>query len=375
MSTTNPLTIEDVFITTFKREVPAGAYPGGTSLPYGGRCDLGIFTIRTTGGHEGHSFLGAFNRDVNEDAGLLLKNLKPLVVGEHALQIEKFWRKMWRRKRGVSIRAIGAVDVALWDLAGQITEQPIYRLLGGYRESVPAYASSAYLPTAQDYAEEAVTFRDRGWKAYKIHPHTEPNEDIEICRVVRDAVGPEMVLMLDAAWSYNYETAVRVGRAIEDLNFYWYEDPLEGEDIYGYSKLRQKLEIPIISTEYAPGGFYGMQQWILQGATDMLRGDVAVVGGITPLMKIANLADAFRMNCEIHHGGNSLNNVANLHATLAIGNCEYFEVLLPDEVQKFGLLDDIVVDKNGLVHAPKEPGLGYAIDWDLVKQTQISELR
>ena len=138
MSTTNPLTIEDVFITTFKREVPAGAYPGGTSLPYGGRCDLGILTIRTTGGHEGHSFLGAFNRDVNEDAGLLLKNLKPLVVGEHALQIEKFWRKMWRRKRGVSIRAIGAVDVALWDLAGQITEQPIYRLLGGYRDSVPA---------------------------------------------------------------------------------------------------------------------------------------------------------------------------------------------------------------------------------------------
>jgi L-alanine-DL-glutamate epimerase-like enolase superfamily enzyme len=118
-----------------------------------------------------------------------------------------------------------------------------------------------------------------------------------------------------------------------------------------------------------------MQQWILQGATDMLRGDVAVVGGITPLMKIANLADAFRMNCEIHHGGNSLNNVANLHVTLAIDNCEYFEVLLPDEVQKFGLLDDIMVDKNGLIHAPKGPGLGYAIDWDLVKQTQISELR
>jgi len=85
------------------------------------------------------------------------------------------------------------------------------------------------------------------------------------------------------------------------------------------------------------------------------------------MVKIAHLAEAFHMKCEIHHGGNSLNNVANLHVTMAIPNCDYFEVLQPDSAQKYGLVRDIEVDAQGLVHAPEAPGLGYEIDWDLVR--------
>ena len=159
---------------------------------------------------------------------------------------------------------------------------------------------------------------------------------MEQCAAVKQAVGDDMVLMLDSMWSYGYEDAVRVGRAIQEMGFYWYEDPLAEDDIYGYVKLRQKLNIPILATEHAPGGMYGYTSWIRQQATDMLRGDVALKGGITPMVKIAHLAEAFRMKCEIHHGGNSLNNVANLHLTMAMPNCEYFEVLLPDAAQKHG---------------------------------------
>ncbi len=119
----------------------------------------------------------------------------------------------------------------------------------------------------------------------------------------------------------------------------------------------------------------GYTEWIRQQATDMLRGDVALKGGITPMLKIAHLAEAFRMKCEIHHGGNSLNNVANLHLTMAVPNCEYFEVLQPDAAQKYGLVQDIAVDRAGLVHAPTAPGLGYEIDWELVKRKQVAELR
>jgi L-alanine-DL-glutamate epimerase-like enolase superfamily enzyme len=176
-------------------------------------------------------------------------------------------------------------------------------------------------------------------------------------------------------WAYGYEDAVRVGRAVEELNFLWYEDPLPEDDIYGYIKLRQKLDIPILATEYTTGGLYGLTQFILQGATDMLRGDVAVKGGITSLTKIAHLAEAFRMKCEIHHGGNSMNNVANLHVTMAINNCNYFEVLLPAVAQKYGLVNDIEVDDQGLVHAPEGAGLGYEIDWDLVKRKTTTILR
>ena len=100
--------------------------------------------------------------------------------------------------------------------------------------------------------------------------------------------------------------------------------------------------------------------WIIERATDMLRGDVAVKGGITTLIKTAHLAEAFRMNFEVHHGGNSLNNVANLHVIMAIRNTEFFEVLLPDAMQKYGLAEEIVVDGDGYVHAPTGPGLGAA---------------
>jgi L-alanine-DL-glutamate epimerase-like enolase superfamily enzyme len=114
-----------------------------------------------------------------------------------------------------------------------------------------------------------------------------------------------------------------------------------------------------------------MAQWVQQQATDILRGDVAVCGGITPLVRIAHLADAFRMKCEIHHGGNSLNNVANLHVTMAIPNCDYYEVFPANGANKYGLVKDIEVDDDGMVYAPKGPGLGYDIDWNLVKQNKI----
>jgi L-alanine-DL-glutamate epimerase-like enolase superfamily enzyme len=109
----------------------------------------------------------------------------------------------------------------------------------------------------------------------------------------------------------------------------------------------------------------------MQQATDILRGDVAVTGGITPLVKICHMAEAFRMKCEIHHGGNSLNNVANLHVTMAVPNCEFYEVFPASGANKYALVEDIEVDENGLVYAPTEPGLGYEIDWELAKREQV----
>jgi len=143
------------------------------------------------------------------------------------------------------------------------------------------------------------------------------------------------------------------------------------DDIYNYVKLKSHLHIPILSTEYAPGRFYGMAQWIQQQATDMLRGDVAVTGGITPLIKTAHLAEAFHMKCEIHHGGNSLNNVANLHVILAMNNCDYYEVFPAGGAHKFGLVEDVEVDSNGLIYAPEQPGLGYEIDWELIEREKV----
>ena len=366
--------VTDVTLTLFAWEgIPATTYNRHTGT-FQGRSQLGLLRIATDQGIEGHAFLGSSMYSADQDGPSLIKNLKPLLVGENPLDRELLYDRIWHRNRVTTLRAIGAVDVALWDLAGKAAGLPIHALLGSYRNSVPAYASSAVLPAPAAYADEAARFKEAGWTAYKIHPPTRPEEDALVCAAVRKAVGGDYRLMLDATWSYRYDQALRVGRAIEDLGFYWYEDPLADDDLFGCIRLREKLDIPLMATEYSPGGFTSYVPWIINRATDYLRGDVAVKGGITALIKTAHLAEAFGMNFEVHHGGNSLNNVANLHVIMAIRNCEYFEVLLPAGAQKYGLAQDIEVDGRGLVHAPTAPGLGYPIDLERIERTKVGTI-
>ena len=339
----------------------------GVGTTFGDTRQLGIVTVETDEGVKGNAFLGSSRMGANHLAPGLIEFIKPILMGRNPQDIGAIWWDMWKMNRSVSTYVIGAIDICLWDINGKVAGQPIHRLLGTCKDSVPVYSSTAYHETKEEYAEEAIRFKEMGWTAHKIHPHGNPMYDIEICQAVREAVGDDMKLMLDSMWAYQYEDAMRVGRAIEDLNYYWYEDPLVEEDIYNYVKLHQKLDIPIMSTEYAPGRYYGMTTWITQYATDILRGDVAVTGGITPMVRLCHLAEGFNMKCEIHHGGNSLNNVANLHITMAVPNCEFFEFFPCTGDNMYGLVKDIDMT-GGVVYAPTEPGLGYEIDWELVKR-------
>jgi L-alanine-DL-glutamate epimerase-like enolase superfamily enzyme len=308
------------------------------------------------------------------DGAGLIRYLKPILVGQNPLDRERLYKAMWKRVRTTTVRAIGAVDIALWDIAGKAAGLPIHRLLGSFRDRVPAYISSAVLPSPQAYAEEAVHYQALKLAAYKIHPPQSWREDIKVCEAVRKAVGDDYLLMLDSVWSYDYAAALRVGQAIQDLGYYWYEDPLADADIYNYVELRKKLHIPIMATEYPAGGLDSFAPWVKERATDFLRGDVAVKGGITTLVKTAHLAEAFHLNFELHHGGNSLNNFANLHVIMAIQNTEFFEVLLPSESQKYGLVQDIDIDGDGMVHAPSGPGLGAQIDFELIARKKVGVL-
>lgn len=345
----------------------------GVGTTFGDTRQLGVVTVETDEGVSGHAFLGSSRIGADHFAPGLIEFIKPLVMGRNPLDIGAIWAEMWKANRSVSTYVIGAVDVCLWDINGKVAGQPIHRLLGTCRDSVPVYSSTAYHPTIGEYVDEALAIREMGWTAHKLHPHGDPRTDIDISTAVRSAVGPEMKLMLDSMWAYRYEDALRVGRAIEELDYYWYEDPLVEEDIYNYIKLNQKLDIPIMSTEYAPGRLYGMTQWITEYATDILRGDVAITGGITPLVRLCHMAEGFKMQCEIHHGGNSLNNVANLHVTMAVPNCEFFEFFPCTGANIYGLVEDIQF-VDGHVHAPTEPGLGFEIDWDLIARERTATL-
>jgi len=364
--------ITDVTVTLFTWDDIPATYYSPLSGKIGGESDLGLVTISTDEGVDGHAFLGSSSQPGSLDTHSLIKFLKPILIGQNPLDRERLSQTLNQLVRKAGIRPVGACDIALWDLGGKVANMPIHQMLGTYRTKVRAYASSTVYQQPENYAEEAAKMKSEGWAAYKIHPPNDPELDIECCRQIRQAVGDDYTFMLDSAWAYDYPQAIRVGRAIQDLDYYWYEDPLADDDLYNYTKLKQQLHIPLMATEYSPGGFTAYAPWLTSQATDYLRGDVAIKGGITALIKTAHLAEAFHMNYEVHHGGNSLNNVANLHVIMAIKNCEFFEVLLPSGAQKYGLIEDIELDSGGNVHAFNEPGLGAKIDFDLIERKKIT---
>ena len=355
-----------------------------------GRLPMAVLRVITDEGIEGNNLLSFPGPGPVAIANEIVTFLKPLLVGEDPLDIGRHWRRMSNLSHFVSPISVGTVDVALWDIAGKAAGLPVHRLLGTCRDRIPAYFSSGHHATAADYADEARYWQDQGWQGYKLHPPRAPwvdkpappvAFDVKACTAVRSAVGPEMTLMLDSSWSYSYSEALEVGRAIEELDFAWYEDPLGAHDIRGYQQLKRYLRIPILATETTLGGLHTLPPWITGGATDFLRGDVVIKGGITGMMKIAHLAEAYGMNCEIHDGYNAMNNVANLNVAMAIDNCDWFEILAFNrsgehglEHLSYGLQEPLVVDADGYLAAPRGAGLGIGIDWDLIRSSSPGEL-
>lgn len=356
-----------------------------------GELPMGVLRIHTDEGVEGNAFVSMPSAGPAEVAGQIVKFFKPLLVGTDPLKIGAIWSKLTRMSRFVDPMAIGSVDIALWDIAGKAAGLPIHQLLGSCRDRVPVYLASGHHHEAAHYADEALFWQSQGWQGYKLHPPRAPwvldsrppvDFDVRACEAVRSAVGDSMALMLDSSWGYSYAEALQVGRAIERLAFLWYEDPLPVDDVYGYKELKRHLEIPILATEMTTGGVYTLPVWIVERATDFVRGDVALKGGITGMIKIAHLAEAFHMKCEVHNAYNALGQVASLHVIGASTNCDWFEVLSFNRVGdydlehlNYGLAAPIEIDGDGLAHVPSGAGLGVEIDWELIHSASPGELR
>jgi L-alanine-DL-glutamate epimerase-like enolase superfamily enzyme len=352
---------------------------------------LGVLSIETDEGIAGHDFMSLPGIGPRQTGEQILNFVRPRLLGRNPLDIGAIWNLLARLGRNIDPSVQGYIDVALWDIAGKAAGLPVHRLLGSVRTRVPAYASGWYHAGVEDYINEALAFGEKGLKAYKIHPPSfarafgqkveSMDIDLEISRAVRKAVGESAPLFLDPVIGYGYEDAIRIGRGIQDLDFVWYEDPLPSYDLHGYIRLKSHLHIPILATETLVGGLHALAPWITSGATDYLRGDVVIKGGITGLMKIAHLAEGFGMNCEIHDAYNSLNNVASLHVAAAVNNCRWFEILIVDPPGKHTfdhlnmcLADPFVIERDGHIAVPEAPGLGVEIDWDRLKSAGLRAL-
>ena len=364
--------IKDIKVQVIKRDLPEGGLSHGSTCFRKEHEEIPIFRVFTDEGIEGDSC---------GRSGMLLANylasLKPLLIGEDPLYVERIWQKLWQMDRVTHppSPALGVVDVAIWDIVGKAANLPIYQLLGGYRDKVKAYASSAqYYPDVEAYVKQALECKARGFTAYKLHVTGVPSEDLAVCRAVREAVGNDMILMHDAVGLYDREQALMVGRELEKLNFYWFEEPVSDFDIQGLIDLRNALDIAIPTLEYLPGHLYTRAQYIARGAVDIVRADVCNHGGISPLKKIASLAEAFGIKCEIHVCPNPWMNAANLHVTCSIKNCEYYEWFVPDNLLFFGVKEEIKLDNKGYVYVPSGPGLGVETDWGYIDDHTIKVL-
>jgi L-alanine-DL-glutamate epimerase-like enolase superfamily enzyme len=298
--------------------------------------------------------------------------LRPAVVGKDPLQRERLWHDLLELALHVfPPQALAAIDCALWDLAGKVSGLPVSHLLGAYRDRVPCYGSTPTYPTVDGYLQAADTCIALGFRALKLHPWGRPAEDIQLCRAVREHVGPQVALMLDALGAYDLPSAVRVGRALEELNFEWFEMPIRDQGLLAYQRLAETLDIPITSGEVHTYSFFEAANYVATGGWDFARIDASISGGITGAKKAAALCEGLGVRCELHSFGYPLTMAANLQVAAAVANCTYFEVPLPLGALDIGMTDKIYIDEHGDAHVPARPGLGLRVDWDEMSKFQL----
>ncbi|KXA89839.1 hypothetical protein AKJ62_02235 [candidate division MSBL1 archaeon SCGC-AAA259D14] len=338
-----------------------------------------ILTIKTEDGLEGN-YRGFVHAPAL--AAQIRMVAQEFLLGRDPLEREKIWQDIWLSLRHIGHLGLGPIDIALWDLAGKYYEESIGSLIGGYKDHLPAYASTFWgddskngLSDPEAYAKFAEECLKKGYRAFKIHPFGDPEKDIEVCKEVADRVGTKMDLMLDPASEYNtYSEAIKVGKAIDNLNFFWYEDPLRdmGESIHVAKQLTQTLKTPILGLEHSRTGSCGRANFMSQNALEMVRADAHLDGGITGVIKTANTAEAFGLDVELHLGGPS-----HLHCMSAIRNTNYFEhgLLHPRVrwINNQGFTEKIEqINSDGTLQVPQNPGLGVEIDWEFVNERETS---
>src|SRR5262249_57264244 len=286
----------------------------------------------------------------------LLKQFKPVLINEDPFAYRRIWDNLWQPKivgrRGISTHVISAIDIALWDLMGKAVGKPVHKLLGGYRDRIPAYIAGGYYEEGKGLdglAKEMEENLALGARAVKIKIGGAPmREDIERIRVVRETIGPDVKLLVDANNAYAAYEAIDLARKIEQYDIFWFEEPVAPDDYAGHARVAQSTAIPIATgeNEYTR---YGFRDLIHHSSAAILNPDAQVLGGITEFMHIASLAAAHDLRIA-PHGAQEV----HIHLVAAISNgliLEYYrETVDPLRGQLFE--EKLVLDSEGYVIVP-----------------------
>jgi L-alanine-DL-glutamate epimerase-like enolase superfamily enzyme len=306
------------------------------------------------------------------------QNLSGVLVGQDPFMIEKLWQDMFWRvrgfgRKGVAFQAIAAIDIALWDLKGKVLSQPIYRLLGPAHESVPIYGSGGWTNYSEtELVAEQTGYVERGIPRIKMKVAKDfgraEREDIERLSAVRDAVGDDVEIYVDANNGYYAKQAIKMSQIFEQFDVAWFEEPVLADDIPGLAQVSQATTIPVATGEHEYTK-YGFRDLLIAGAVDIVQPDVHRVSGITEWMKVAAMADAFNLPVAPHAVS-----LVHLHCAMATPNLKVVEVLGAEE-QSNSVWWTEVPPYDGGTWRPfaDRPGLGLEISPDALKDNVIDE--
>jgi len=313
--------------------------------------------------------------------------LAPLVLGRDPWDVEGLWDEMlallrrWGHSRGFVLEAMSGIDIALWDLLARSVGKPLYKFLGGAgRENVRCYISKVYFDEIPKMAAEARAQVDRGFNAVKVQigwPASRGGDraDVRTVRAIREAVGPDVDIMLDANGAYDVGTAVRVGRQLEELNVAWLEEPVPADDLDGYAHIRRSVRVPLAAGE-TEFGLFGFRDLIARGCIDVLQPEVARIGGLTAARRLWALAHAHNLPYAPHTGfSGGIAHLASLHLAAAAPNFYTYEYMGTQYVQnplREIFTQPFPVPVKGELAVPHGPGLGLELDPDALRRYAVS---
>ncbi|GGI45654.1 mandelate racemase [Paenibacillus marchantiophytorum] len=283
-----------------------------------------------------------------------------LIVGMNPLHYEAIWQKLQRQSRrlglGVNTMGIAAIDIAVWDLMGKYYKQPLYKLLGGARESIPSYISEINLSsedTVQDLSDRIESYIDMGYQTIKIKIGKEDlEEDIERIRKVQECLGPHGKVLVDLNQKWNAAEALTKAAKLDHLNLGWIEEPMLYHDIQGHRRLKNAIRTPIALGESLYSK-YQFLEYLKADAVDIVQADVAFVGGITEWHKIAHLAGAFGKLVAPHFMME-----LSLHLLCGVSNSYMLENVVGGSLTELGILETPIQITNGIGIPSDVPGHG-----------------
>lgn len=321
----------------------------------------------------------------------VIEDVAKLLIGRDPLDREAIWELLFGvmmnrgHNRGIFVEAISGIDIALWDLAGKYLDLPLYTLLGGrHHERLTAYASSLRFRAMDEVVAQALEFKARGFQAMKIkigrNLH-KPQLDIDFVAAIRDAVGDEVRLMVDAncAYSEDVATALQVGRALQEMGIYWFEEPIAPNDLDGYAHLADALDIRIAAGE-ADFMSFGARDFLRRRAIDIIQPNISRAGGITEARRIAAMSRAFHVPYAPHTGScSAVCLAATLQFAVSLPNFLTFEFMQSDwsKTQPNPLRHDLLVEPverlvDGHMEVPERPGIGVELNMDVVERYRMA---